>query len=336
MTSDVGNASASQPRITLPGMSVAAAPTRTELRRSRVSQGLQELDRWLADQIRTGLSALPRSGYAHFDAIAARMIDAQAPGVAGVLRSIPAELVADDWPSRVLHELAGLHLLSRAHARLDSLPEDLATTVRSRIGYPTAKADVLARPGVFDSWWPVGSVDVVDATLRRRRVWLRGAETGRWAVWLTFAPPGLGFDESVRPGEVITGEAHFYPGSGQHRALIGQTVNQPAAALTVQGQALAATREDFAALLAEDPWASRLPVALHGVPVRQGSGVWSWQDLDGRTCPLVELEGQPWPLLAQSGGEAVTVFGEWSGYAFRPLAVLPDDRDRVFSTEICG
>ena len=102
----------------------------------------------------------------------------------------PSELGEEDWPDRILHGLAGLHLLSRAHASLETLPDDLAATVRSRIGYPVAKADVLAGPGLLDSWWAVGAVDVADLHLRRRRVWLRGAATGRWAVWLTFAPTG--------------------------------------------------------------------------------------------------------------------------------------------------
>ena len=178
-------------------VAVSGTPSRAELRASRVDQGLQELDRWLADQIRTGLAPLPKLGYAHFDAIAARMVDAQAPGVAGMLRALPTELGEEDWPDRILHGLAGLHLLSRAHASLEALPDDLAATVRSRIGYPVAKADVLAGPGLLDSWWAVGAVDVADLHLRRRRVWLRGAATGRWAVWLTFAPTGMPFDDSV-------------------------------------------------------------------------------------------------------------------------------------------
>ncbi len=63
-----------------------------------------------------------RAGYAHFDTMAARMVDAQAPGVAGMLRSIPAEFASAGWPSRVLEQLGALHLLIQAHRRLDDLP----------------------------------------------------------------------------------------------------------------------------------------------------------------------------------------------------------------------
>lgn len=316
-------------------VAVSGTPPRAELRASRVEHGLQELDRWLADQVRTGLAPFPRVGYAHFDAIAARMVDAQAPGVAGMLRALPEELGKEDWPDRILHGLAGLHLLSRAHASIEALPDELAATVRSRIGYPVAKADVLAGPGLFDSWWAVGAVDVADVHLRRRRVWLRGAVTGRWAVWLTFAPTGMPFDDAVLPGQAISGELHFYPGAGQHRALFGQTVDDPIMSLDVPGSSVADVRTEFARLVAADPWATRMPAAMLGC-LRHENGGWWLEDATGVGCPLLELEAQPWPLLAQSAGEPLTIFGEWNGFGLWPLSVLPDDQGRILSTEICG
>jgi hypothetical protein len=98
-----------------------------------VAAGLDELDQWLCDQVRGGIAGLDRAGYGHFDAVAARMVDAQAPGIAGMLRSIPVEFARVGWPSRVLEQLGALHLLIQAHRRLDELPADLTATVRARI-----------------------------------------------------------------------------------------------------------------------------------------------------------------------------------------------------------
>ncbi len=312
-----------------------AAPSRAELRRVRVEDGLQELDRWLADQIRTGLAGLPKLGYRHFDAIAARMVDAQAPGVAGMLRGIPADLGAPNWPERVLHELAGLHLLSRAHRRLDELPDQLAATVRSRIGYPTAKSDVLDGPGTADSWWAVGAVDVSDQSLRRRRVWLHGARTGVTGVWLTFAPMGMSLDDSILPGMGFAALMHRYPGVGQPRLLLGEATGGSPEPLRWPGASIEQTRSAFAELVAADPWAGRMAVAVSGTPVRDDQ-VWRLRDEAGDDCPLLELTGQPWPLLAQSGGDPLTVFGEWSSAGLWPLSVLPDEQGRSFSVDICG
>ena len=142
--------------------------------------------------------------------------------VAGMLRSIPAEFASVGWPSRVLEQLGALHLLIQAHRRLEELPADLASTVRARIGYPIGKAEVLALPGTVDHWFAVGMVDTAEYRLDTRRVWLYGAASGRWAVIMSFAPPGGPLDDTVVAGNLLHARLHFYPGSGQFRALVGE------------------------------------------------------------------------------------------------------------------
>jgi hypothetical protein len=327
-----------------------AATRRAEARRGKVSVGLAELELWLGDQVRTGLAGLPRAGYAHFDAIAARMVDAQAPAVAAGLRALPADLVTADWPTRALHALGGLHLLARAHQQLDDLPEELAATVRTRVGYPVSKDVVRSRPAVVDRWWALAAVDSVEYQLTTRRVWLRGLDTGRWALWLTVAPPGRDLDLSIRPGRTYACAAHFYPGSGQHRALIepplpdtdepsasDRTTAEVVATRTWGGDDLAAVSVQLADLLAADPWATRLPVVVAGVPVPPVSdGVWRLRDAAGRTVPLIDGEGDPWPIVAQAGGEPLQVMGEHDGRRLLPLAVLPDAHGRRYSTALYG
>ena len=52
--------------------------------------------------------------------------------------------------------------------------------------------------------------------------------------------------------------------------------------------------------------------------------------------PLVEGEGDPWPLVAQAGGEPLQVMGEYDGRRLLPLAVLPDAHGRRYSTVMSG
>ena len=118
------------------------------------------------------------------------MVDAQAPGVAGLLRSLPGELAGEGWPGRLLEQLGALHLLVQAHRRLDELPPDLAATVRSRIGYPVSKADVLASPALQDHWYAVGAVDSIEYRLDTRRVWLYGADQPALGVAAELRPAG--------------------------------------------------------------------------------------------------------------------------------------------------
>ncbi|HZA03001.1 MAG TPA: SWIM zinc finger family protein, partial [Propionibacteriaceae bacterium] len=93
-------------------------------RAERVAAGLNELDQWLRDQVRTGIAELGRGGYGPLDRMAARMVDAQAPGVAGMLRGLPGELAGEDWPARLLEQLGALHLLIAAHRWIEELPAD--------------------------------------------------------------------------------------------------------------------------------------------------------------------------------------------------------------------
>ena len=140
-------------------LSAMVQPERLAARAERVAGGLVELEQWLRDQVAAGIAQLGQGGYGPIDQMAARMIDAQAPGVAGLLRSLPGELSGEGWPARLLEQLGALHLLIEAHRRLDELPPELAATVRSRVGYPVSKADVLAGPGLEDHWYAVGAVD---------------------------------------------------------------------------------------------------------------------------------------------------------------------------------
>ena len=315
----------------------AAAAARAAQRADRVRLGLEELDVWLSDQVRGGLAALQRAGYRPVDQVAARLVDAQAPGIAAMLRSLPARYVGDDWPARTLEHLAALRLLVAAHRRLDELPPELVDTVRSRVGYPTSKESVLALPSVRDRWAVLGLVDVPDHPLTTRRVWLRGEATGRWALLLSFAVGGAELDASVLPGVTVEADVHFYPGAGQLRGLVGAEHTRVPAVGDVHGITVAGAAAAFGELLVLDPWAERLPVVLSGAPVppeREG-GRWRFRSPDGSAVGLPP-GSEAWPLLARSMGDPIAVMGEWTPAGFLPLGFLPHPLDPVFSLEVLG
>lgn len=304
-----------------------AAAARAAERRAKVDAGLDELDRWLADQVRAGLSAWERQPWARVEGVAARMVDAQAPGVAGLLRGLPGLLARTDqnaWPGHLLEALAGLHLLVVAHRGLDRLPAGLAATVRSRIGYPVAKAAVLAGPAVVDHWWALGAVDSLEGRLETRWVWLWGSGTRSWALLLSFAVPGAGLDDSVAVGDVVHAAVHRYPGSAEHRVLLGERREVEQASPDGPHLSVAEARRRWATQVAADPWSSRMPVVLRAVPVvpEGAARPWHLADADGTGVRLLTGPAEPWPLLAASGGEAVDVFGEWGPAGFAPLRLL--------------
>jgi hypothetical protein len=219
-------------------------------------------------------------------------------------------------PGRLLAEYALLHLLVRAHERLDRLPEGLAATVRSRVGYPVRVEEVLARPAVADSWLVLATRELTDAAVPGRRIWLRGRATNRWAMLLTFADPNGTWQDPgtarLRPGTEIRADVHYYPGQPPLRAVVGARHGDPVAA----GQALPADNGDalltqWSAALEQDPWLTTWPVLLTGTPVPpRGGRRWQLADNAGLALPLADRDSL-WTLLAASGGHPVTVAGEW-------------------------
>ncbi|MEV4403635.1 SWIM zinc finger family protein [Actinoplanes sp. NPDC049598] len=296
----------------------AAAAKRAEQRAERVAGGMTELRRWLDDQIRQGLAGAQRSGPGPYEAMAARLVDAQAPTAAGAVRRLATIAgIGPHWADRLLGELALLRLLVTGYDRLAELPPELAATVRSRIGFPVATDDVLAGPHVADRWQVLGQVEVDDGALTTRRTWLRGA-SGRFALVLSFAAPGQPLVVDLVPGTEFRGELAFYPGAAPLRALVAsrdsaaEPFTRPEGATTIAEALL-----NYSTTVAAEPWRFDAPVLLAGVI--PGDDGWL-VDETGAALPLAPGHSEPWWLLAAAGGRPATVAAEWSPAGLRPLA----------------
>lgn len=301
-------------------------PATAAQRRQRVTAGLEELDIWLADQVRTGLAQADRS-YGAFEAIAARMVDAQAPAVASRLRRLAGTARADaDWPRRVLAEYAALHLLVAAHRRLDELPEGLRAAVRTHIGYPMPAERVRAEPAVRDRWMTLGTRVSEEDRLHTRRTWLLGRRTRRWAqlVEHSFGAPTFPVT-APPPGLMVEADVHFYPGAAPLRVLWGARhgTEEPFTTLPAPDETggCPAALADYAAALAADPWLRSWPVLVREVVPVAEEDVRAVVDSTGAALPLVDF-ARPWRLLGISGGHPVTVVGEWTPDGLIPISVF--------------
>ncbi|WP_169949540.1 SWIM zinc finger family protein [Microbispora sp. H11081] len=290
--------------------------THAERRESRVAAGLSELERWLADQVGHGIAQARQTGPSDWDDLARRLVDAQAPGVAGTVTRLSRVLGAEDWPGLLLGEYALLHLLAVAHRRSAALPEPLRQTVRARVGFPVTRESVLATPAVRDHWHVVGDRDEEQERLVARRVWLAGRTTGRRAMVLSFSPAGQPAEPFPPPGATIDADLAFYPGASPLRALVaGQ--RGPVDAGPPPGTAVSEAPALIAEVLAADPWTDSWPLVLAGaVPGMDGVA-----DGEGNALPLHPAAGVPWRLLAVSGGRPVTVAAEWTPRGLLPLTV---------------
>jgi hypothetical protein len=302
----------------------AAAAARAAERERRVQDGLAELDRWLVDQVSGGLARVTQDPYAWSESVAARMVDAQAPGIASWLRRLPAVIAAGSgWPGRLLDELALLHLLVRGYIRRAELPADLRATVRDHIGFTVSRADVLAGPAVWDRWVVVFFRDLDNELISTRRVWLHGNKSGRWAQVLFFAAGGADLDASLVPGTVLNADLHFYPGRAGLRAALGATYadSVPVSDWQPAGSTVAVAADNWAAALAADPWQHQMAVVLRGRVEHDERG-WTLTDIADAAVAVHGVDVDLWRLLALTAGTVVDVAGEWSPAGFRPATVI--------------
>ncbi|CAM2954520.1 SWIM zinc finger family protein [Prescottella defluvii] len=298
-------------------------PASTERRLERISAGLDELDRWLTDRIVAGLGSVAHDTAA-YDAIAARMVDAQAPGVAASLRALPALVATDpDWPAPLLAAYGRLHLLIRAFRDRDRLPEPLNRSVQTHLGIPVRADEVRAQPAVRDRWQVLAVRAAEEGRLVARRTWLRGRDSGRWALLLDFAHGSAQFSTAAKiPGTIVDADVHYYPGAAPLRAHLGTQHCAPEPFTTLPGATdPAAALDGYTAALAGDPWIRSWPMLLADVAPTVTAGTWHVVDRAGRALPVGDDTAR-WQLLAVSGGHPVTVCGDWDGTALQPASVF--------------
>jgi hypothetical protein len=304
-----------------------AQAKRAARREGRVERGAEELRRWLADLVRRGLGEAQREPWRFWDEAAARMVDAQAPGLASRARRMSSAVAGgDNWAERLLEDAALLQLLLEAYERLDDLPAGVQADVRQLVGWTTASEEVLAGEQVRDEWAVVGQVVVEDDRLRSQRTWLRGRTSGRDALVLAFAASGQVLDPGVVFGTTVDASLAFYPGAAPLRALIADRHDDPRPLERLPGyETVEAALASRAAALASNPWLDRFPVGLCAVvPARDGDG-WALVDENEGTLRLARRH-DAWPLIALSGAHRIDIFGELEGDELTPLAAAADGR----------
>lgn len=303
--------------------------TARDERVERMMAGLTELDRWLDDRIRTGLSDPSLARYATWDQLAARLVDAQAGSLANRIRRLAGLVGASpDWHDDVLAELGVLHLLASSARRIRDLPGPLADGVATMVGWQVRKADVLAGVPDTDDWIVAGRSDVREDRIEVRRHWLRGASSGRWALLLSFAAYQQSLDTSLVVGTSIRADLHRYPGPAL-RALMGTRYGPPVAA-TPTAASVRGACDEIGRLVAAEPWLDRVPATVRARVGREGDR-WFLTDEQG-SVPLLVADARRGAdpslatLLAVSAGGPVDLTVEWTPHGMLPLAVHLGDR----------
>ncbi|WP_425245758.1 SWIM zinc finger family protein [Streptomyces sp. NEAU-NA10] len=302
-----------------------AARRRAERRAERVTAGATELEQRLADLLRSGLATAEQAGYGLWEETAARMVDAQAPGLAARVRELGAiPSSGPGWPVRLLEECALLHLLDQGWLHREHLPAALAETVRARIGLPASPAG----PPLRDDWLVLAQYDTADPKLTTRRIWLHGTASGRTALLLSYGAAGRAPELALPVGLTLDAEVTAYPGSGQQRVSLGEQFAPPTpTGIRPPGVTTTEAAARYGAALRSDPWLDSVPITLDAVIPTPDGRTWQLADAGEDTAlpltPAATSRPGLWRLIALSGGTPVKVFGEHGHRGFTPLTAWP-------------
>jgi hypothetical protein len=317
-------------------LSSPEAARRAARREERVREGLEDLDLWLSDLVRQGLSAAQSKPQAFWETPAARLVDAQAPGLARRVREIASiPDIGEGWQERLLSQVGKLFLLIKAYQHLTALPTQTQADVRTLIGWTQDQDELLQQLGIVDNWLVLGKRVVEDTiritgkspVLKVQRTWLFGQITRQYALILSFAAPGQVLDTSLIPGASFEAELVYYPGGFPLRALVKRKMSAPVLSGSLVGFAnLSEALTAFSTALTANPWLEDFPMLLAEVtPIKFGEA-WGIQDKLAGFLPFAPGFPLTWNLEAISGGHALSLFCEWKDDRLWPLSAWAEGR----------
>ncbi len=298
----------------------AAQAKRLAERMALMDAGIDDFARWLTDLVRTGLASARRQPYSWWDGVAARLVDAQLPGLAEQVRAMGSDVHArTDWADHLLLRVGRWWAVTKAWRRRSTLAADELADLRVAVGWAVPTADVQGTEALHGPWLVLGAHRSDDGRLQQQRTWLRGPD-GTVVVVLDFAAQSEALATPQLAGALLDATVARYPGSGQRRAMFTSPVDPlgMAASLGEGGNILQALEAESAAV-AVSPWRDRHPVLLGGVRVCPDDHGWL-RDSKGDALPLVDAPLDS--LLALTGGHPVDLFGELEDGRVRPLSAV--------------
>lgn len=291
----------------------AAAAKRAQDTRRSVRAATEDLDGWIGDQLRSGLSGFVAELGERCRRIAARLVDGKAGALASRIDEMPSRLLGLPGEERIdgaIAELGKLAILTRAWRAAPDDPE-----LRREVVGAETRDEVLASPAALrvTALWEVLGERIATRRdgLVSQATWLINLTPAppRFAVLLDFFPASAGRRSSVFvPGERFAAELAFYRAKTPLRAVIAARRDGGA---TPDGWPPAADDPfaDYAEQLLEAPWRIDVPLLLPaGRICADGAGRGWWRSAGGGWAPL---RAAPPPLAL--GAEIEEAAAIWDG-----------------------
>jgi len=305
----------------------AAQRQRAANARASIAAGLDELDQWIADQLRLGLSGFVDGASERCRRIAARLVDAKATSLASQIDELPAQLLAlrnEERPEAAIRELGKIALLARAWRAAPDDPE-LQRLVATSETREQVLADAAA-PRLSSVWEVLGErIETRRDGLVSHATWLMalaGSEP-RFALLQDYYPASAGRrSQAFSAGERFHASLVFYPARQPLRALIAERGGPVSDDEPWPNPGIETPTDPLVAHALHQraaPWSSRTPVLLPpGSLARDAGGTLWWQsDKPASDIALPLAIAPPEPVLGIALDASV---GLWNGARLDLLA----------------
>jgi hypothetical protein len=318
-----------------------APSKRAAARSEKIEAGMNELHQFLEDLVRHGISDLPARRVEIVQRIAARMTDAQAPGLSAMVsRLMDIDYTDERWTSRALEHIGKISLLIAAFRRRSSLSPSLSGEVSTLVGIPQSQEELRAQEGIKDRWAVLAHSLRNEGTVIRDSRWVFGEESGHYGCVVSYAPRGAFVETPPPPGLCIEGEAVFFEAAYPQRMLFKRYTTSASGSfpLPVPLSGFAASLEHYSSAIARSPWVESIPCYIADLLLVPQGARWFMRDSFGATLPVESSSGCPskWDLLAHQGTVPAPYFVLLSPHRVVPLGLTVNGRYHTGAVQNVG
>ena len=308
----------------------AAQAKRQQSRQAKVSEGIDELSSWLKDIIRNGIISIPEKGAVFFENMSRRLIDAQSPGLAGMVNSL-AEInyYTEGWPTRFMDQVLKIYMVIEGYRNSADLEESLQQDIKTRIGFTQNQDELKEQPGIMDTWLILGKQVTETDNVTTEKFWLYGTSTDQYALLLQFIIRGQGVQFNLTPGMFVQAELVFFPSAIPLRALIKRQVATDEVSHFKTLDNWQSVAEIETRLNSVVPFRTERAFIVRQLTPVQYNQQWWLKDMENNIVPLKTDYRHTWKLLALSGGQPIDMAVVGMEDQFEPLGIWQDNAYKI-------
>lgn len=308
----------------------AAQAKRKLAREQKVTDGIEELLQWIKDIIRNGIINMPEKGAEWFGNMARRMVDAQAPGLAGMVKYLgEINFYREGWQSEFMDQLLRIYLVTTGFKNSEALPAALQQDIRNWIGFTQNQDELKEQTGITDTWLVLGKQTTEDDNLTVERNWLYGVSSNKYALVLQFLIRGQGGQLNLMPGVFVQAELVYYPSVVPLRAIVKRQMNAEKTQQYkgfINWQQVAEAETAYSSAL---PFRSERPFIIEQVRPVIYNQQWWLQDSNNTLMSIKSGFKNIWKLLSLSGGQALNVAVVGKEKMYEPIGAWYNDEYKL-------